>query len=86
MRWRVGVLRSGAENVDWTDEGEGVSWQDVRDEAVEVLYRRAEREGAQEFRLLVGEQEAYCWPGVTEAGELDLSNVRDTMPRRFWTA
>lgn len=83
MRWRVGVLRSGAENVDWTDEGEGVSWQDTRDEAVEALHRRAEREGAQEFRLLVGEQEAYCWPGVTEAGELDLSNVRGIMTRRF---
>ncbi|WP_337832229.1 hypothetical protein [Pseudonocardia sp. TMWB2A] len=50
---------------------------------MEALHRRAEREGAQEFRLLVGEQEAYCWPGVTEAGELDLSNVRGIMARRF---
>ncbi|GAA4969485.1 hypothetical protein WHI96_26625 [Pseudonocardia tropica] len=83
MRWRVGVLRSGAENIDWTDEREGGGWQDARDEAVEALCRRAEREGAQEFRLLVGEQEAYCWPGVTEAGELDLSNVRDIMPSRY---
>lgn len=85
MRWRVGVLRSSAENVDWTDNGEGPDWQSARDDAVEALYRRAEREGRQEFRVEVGEQEAYCWPGANEAGELDLSSIRDIMPSRYWT-
>lgn len=84
MRWQVGVLRSGMENVSWTDQGEGSDWQCARNEAVEALYRRAEQDGAQEYRILVGDQEAYCWPGVTEAGELDLSGVRDILPRRYW--
>ncbi|SFO17822.1 hypothetical protein SAMN05216207_103458 [Pseudonocardia ammonioxydans] len=86
MEWRVGVLRSGAENVVWTDHGAGSDWQSARDDAVEALYERAVREGLGEYRIQVGEQEGYTWPGMTEASELDLSIIRDILPRQYWSA
>ena len=85
MQWRVGVLRSGAESVVWTDHGTRMDWQSARDAAVDALYERAVLEGRQEYRIQVGEQEGYSWPGLTENGELDLSIIRDILPRQHYS-
>lgn len=82
-QWRVGVLRSGAENVAWTDHGEGQDWDSARDAAVEALHARVLAEGLQEFRVQVAENEAYVFPGETVDGELELTGIRDVLPQRY---
>ncbi|GAA1081916.1 hypothetical protein ATL51_2057 [Pseudonocardia alni] len=79
-RWRVGVLRSGAESVAWTDHGEGQDRESARDAAV---YARVLAEGRQEFRVQVAENEAYVYPGETGDGELELTGIRDVLPQRY---
>ncbi|NWJ74314.1 hypothetical protein HX744_27965 [Pseudonocardia sp. ICBG1122] len=82
-RWRVGVLRSGAENVAWTDHGEGTDWDSARDAAIEALHARVLAEGRQEFRVQVARNEAYVFPGETADGELELTGIRDVLPERY---
>ncbi|MCM3850001.1 hypothetical protein ND486_27805 [Pseudonocardia sp. DR1-2] len=82
-RWRVGVLRSGAEIVAWTDQGEGQDWDSARDAAVAALHARVLAEGRGEFRVQVAENEAYVFPGETLDGELELTGIRDVLPQRY---
>lgn len=79
----MGVLRSGAENVAWTDRGEGSDWDSARDAAVEALHARVLAEGRQEFRVQVAQNEAYVFPGETVDGELELTGIGDVLSQRY---
>ncbi len=77
------MLRSGVENVAWTDQGEGTDWESARDAAVEALHARVLAEGRQEFRVQVAENEAYVFPGETADGGLELTGIGDVLSQRY---
>lgn len=80
MEWRVGVLRSGAENVAWSDQGDEPDWASARAAALASLRWLAVREGPQEFVVQVGDVEAIEQPVEDEEGRLDLSELGVTLP------
>lgn len=86
MRWRVGVLRSGVENISWTEHGAGPDWASARGDALAALYALAQREGPQELRIQVGDREAYVHPGLTEDGALELSTLASVLLHQYWPA
>lgn len=78
--WRVGALRPGAENVDWTDAGAGADWASARSDAVVALTSLVAREGRQEYRIQVGDVDGIVHPGLTEDGVVDLDGLGDSLP------
>lgn len=80
MEWRVGVLRSGVENIAWTDRGDEPDWSSARVAALASLRAMALGEGRQEYRLQVGDVDAIVHPGLDVDGRLDLSNVDGVLP------
>ena len=80
MQWRVGVLRSGVENVAWTDWGDEPDWSSARAAALTSLRALAEGEGRQEYRVHVDDVDAIVHPGLDIDGRLDLSNVAGALP------
>lgn len=85
MEWRVGVLRAGVENIDWTDSGRERSWPLAREAALRALFELAVAGGRQEYRIEVDGVRGIARPGLTEAGELDLSNIANVIPAERWT-
>lgn len=80
MQWRVGALRSGAEDIAWTDHGHETDWTSARRVALDALRALAECEGRQEYRIEVGDIEGMSWPGVDGEGQLDLSIIEEVVP------
>ncbi|RZT89040.1 hypothetical protein EV383_5994 [Pseudonocardia sediminis] len=80
MQWRVGVLRSGVENIAWTDRGEEQDWPSARVAALASLRALVLEEGRQEYWLQVGDVDAIVHPGVDIEGRLNLSNVEGALP------
>ena len=80
MRWQVGVLRDGAENIDWTATGDEPDWVGARRRALDELYALiAVEDCCQEYRLLVDGVPAIVFPGINEDGTLDVSGVEDVL-------
>ncbi len=76
MRWQVGVLRGGAENVDWTAAGDEPDWARARWRALDELHVLiAAEDCCQEYRLLVDGAHAIVFPGINDDGSLDVSGV-----------
>jgi hypothetical protein len=80
VQWRVGVLRSGVENVAWTDSGDEPDWSSARVAALTAVRVLAVREGRQEYRVQVGDVDAIVHPGTDAEGRLDLSNLDGALP------
>lgn len=80
MRWQVGVLRDGAENIDWTATGDEPDWARARRRALDEPYALiAAEDCCQEYRLLVDVVPAILFPGINDDGTLDLSGVEDVL-------
>lgn len=81
MTWRVGVLRSGAENTDWTSSGVAPDWPAARGAAGAALDKLARVEARrQEYRFEVGPVVGYAMPGVDEDGWLDSKDLAAVLP------
>lgn len=81
IAWRVGVLRSGAENTDWTSSGVAPDWPAARAAAVAALDELARVEARrQEYRFEVGPVVGYATPGVDENGQLDSEDLAGALP------
>ncbi|MFP5023524.1 hypothetical protein [Pseudonocardia phyllosphaerae] len=80
MEWRVGVLRSGAENVAWTERGEAADWAGARLAAIEELQRLAGREGRQEYRVVIDGQAGIVVPGLEPDGAVALVDLDRVIP------
>ena len=78
--WRVGVLRSGDENIDWVDGGTGADWGTARSATVAALTTLVAREGRQEYRLEVGDVVGIVNPGLDEDGTVDLADLGSALP------
>lgn len=78
--WRVGALRPGTENVDWTDAGAQPDWTGARSDAIGALRALAAREGRQEYRIEVGDVEGIVHPGLRMDGAVDLDQLGDSLP------
>ncbi len=57
VEWHVGVLRSGAENVAWTDRGEAPDWEAARLEVIAALRELVAAQGRQEYRVRIDGQD-----------------------------
>lgn len=78
MRWTVGVLRAGSENIDWTAAGDEATWTDTRVRACEALRALVAAEGVgQEYRMQVGPVPVLVWPGLDVDGRLDLADLTE---------
>lgn len=80
MRWSVGVLRRGSENITWTAEGEEPDWSSARRTALDALLTLAQGGGRSEYHVHVGDVEAISRPGIGADGRLDLSIIDDLLP------
>ena len=78
--WRVGALRPGAENIDWTLAGAGADWAHARADAIRALRRLVAGEGRQEYRIQVGDVDGIVHPGLSGDGEVDLHGLGDSLP------
>lgn len=76
----MGVLRSGVENVDWTDRGDEPDWLSARACALASLRMLAVGEGRQEYGVRVGDVDAIVHPRIDVDGRLDLSNLDGALP------
>jgi hypothetical protein len=80
MRWKVGVLRAGCENIDWTAEGDEETWIDARRRACDELRSLVTAEGAgREYRMQVGPVPVFVWPGLDTDGRLDLADLTEDL-------
>ena len=79
MRWKVGVLRTGIENIDWTAEDDEETWTDARQRACDELQWLVVAEGVrQEYRMQVGPVPVLMFgPGLDTAGRLDLADLTE---------
>ncbi|MEU9822953.1 MULTISPECIES: hypothetical protein [unclassified Pseudonocardia] len=81
MRWRVGVLRPAAENVDWTARGDAADWATARGQAVDALRGLIVGEGrVQEYRIEIDAVPGIVWPGLDDAGRVELAGIDDVLP------
>ena len=80
MDWRVGVLRSGAENVEWTHKGLEPDWPAARAAAIDSLRELASVSGRQEYRLQVGDVDGIVRPGVDESGRVEFEELGESLP------
>lgn len=78
--WRVGALRPGAEDVDWTDIGARAEWPSARAEAITALRALVAKEGRQEYRIHVGDVEGIVHPGLATDGTVELDGLGDSVP------
>jgi hypothetical protein len=78
MRWKVGVLRAGSENIDWTAAGVEATWTDTRRRACDELRTLVAAEGAgEEYRMQVGPVPVLVWPGLDPDGRLDIADLTE---------
>lgn len=81
MRWKVGVLRTGSENVDWTADGIEATGPGALVTAHRALQHLIARElERQEYRIDVGGLSALVWPGLDPTGRLRVPSI-DELPQ-----
>ncbi|MDN5920058.1 MAG: hypothetical protein L0I76_33990 [Pseudonocardia sp.] len=86
MQWRVGVLRSGAENIAWTSGGDGAGWDGARAETLAALRVLVAAEGRQEYRLEIDGQPGIVTPGLDVDGRVCLGGLDRAVPaRQYWS-
>lgn len=88
MQWKVGVLRSGAENIAWTSGGEAPDWTAARSETIAALRELVAAEGRQEYRLRIDGQDGIVTPGLDADGQVllgDLDLDRAVPEHQYWS-
>ncbi len=80
VRWRVGVLRSGAENVAWVAGGAASRWGLARAATIAAVRKLVATEGRQEYRLQIGDVEGIVNPGVGPDGRVVLGDLERLIP------
>lgn len=86
MRWRVGVLRSGAESIAWTSAGEATDWAAARGETIAALRELVVAEGRQEYRLQIDGQDGTVTPGLDADGQVMLGDLDRAVPNhQYWS-
>ena len=68
MQWKVGVLRTGSENIAWTELGDETDWPSARVAALAAMRTLAEREGRSEYHVHVDDVSGISRPGLDESG------------------
>lgn len=82
----MGVLRSGAENVAWTDRGEATDWTTARLEVITALKALAVAEGRQEYRVQIDGQDGIVSPGLAVDGQVAIEDLDRVLPAdRYWS-
>lgn len=86
MEWRIGALRSGAENIAWTAGGTAADWTEARLQTVAALRALVAVEGRQEYRLQVDGVDGIVTPGLNVEGNVQLSDLDQAIPlSRYWS-
>lgn len=80
MEWQVGVLRSGAENIVWTHDGEAPDWVAARLEAIEAIRSLASVKGRQDYRVWIDGQDGIVTPGLDADGRVTLGDLDRVIP------
>ncbi|OJY39312.1 hypothetical protein [Pseudonocardia sp. 73-21] len=78
VKWWVGVLPSGVENVQTVASGHEATHAAAAGAAVDALVVVAADRGRQEYRLRVAGAELMVLPGLTEEGDVDLDALAGT--------
>lgn len=81
--WRVGVLRSLAENVAWTSSGSSPDWSTARVTVEATVTELAAAEGRQEYRFEFGDVRGMVMPGLHEDGRIDLRELCSSLPEQM---
>ena len=81
MRWQVGVLRSGVENIAWTSGGTCSDWVSARAATIAAVRELVAVEGRQEYRLRIDDVEGIVNPGLDSNGNLVLGDLERLIPR-----
>ncbi len=79
VSWTVAVLPAGVENVEPVASGVGESRAAAVEAASDALVVVATDRGRAEYRVSVAGAEMMVIPGLTDDGEIDLSNLRGTL-------
>lgn len=86
MQWRVGALRSGAENIAWTSAGDAPDWDTARSQTIAALRDLVAAEGRQEYRLQIDGQDGIVTPGLDTDGQVTLADLDRAVPAdRYWS-
>lgn len=80
MRWRVGVLRRGAENVAWVAGGAAPEWAAARTATIAAVRELVAAEGRQEYRLKIADVEGIVNPGLDPDGHVVLGDLERLIP------
>lgn len=76
----MGVLRSGAENVAWTHDGEASDWVAARLAAIGAIRELAIVEGRQEYRVWIDGQDGIVTPGLDADGNVAIDHLHNVIP------
>jgi hypothetical protein len=77
--WTLGVLSSGAENVQQLAGGTELTRAGAVEAASDALVVAAMDRGRQEYRISVADTRIVVRPGLTEHGEVDLLDLADAL-------
>ena len=80
VRWRVGVLRRDAENVNWVVSGETPEWVSARTATIAAVHELVAVEGRQEYRLQIDDVEGTVNPGMDSEGRVVLGDLERLIP------
>jgi hypothetical protein len=80
VRWQVGVLRSGVENVAWVTGGSAPEWGSARAATIAAVRGLVAAEGRQEYRLQIGDVEGIVNPGLDSDGNVVLGDLERLIP------
>lgn len=79
ITWTVGVLSTGAENVEPLTGGTAVTRAGAAEAASDALVVAATDRGRQEYRIRVADALIVVIPGLTEQGDVDLFDLAATV-------
>lgn len=80
VRWQVGVLRSGAENIEWKRGGVAGGWASARASTIAAVRDLAAVEGCQEYRVRIDDLEGAVNPARSPDGGLLLGDLERLIP------
>lgn len=80
VRWRVGVLRRGEENVDWIAGGTAPQWRSARAATIGAVQELVDVEGRQEYRLQIADVEGTVNPVLDTDGRVVLGDLERLIP------
>lgn len=78
--WAVGVLDTGAENVQHLAGGASTTRAGATEAASDALVVAAMERGRHEYRVRLAGTTIVVIPGLTEHGDVDLIDLADALP------